>query len=189
MNNMNNYDIINIIKINIKEYCNIHKLKTGTNSKNTLTGNFYIDEILNVINNKTELSNILMNYFTIDFDYENIRNRLFRFLNTILDFNNLKKEDLKKFIKLFNENYVNEMTNTQLKKCLESCKNIYELIHRNNKYNTLDTNRITQIKVDKISEFETSCSKNWVLNLLNNRDYIVWLNPLIEKFINENINI
>lgn len=187
MNNINTYDIIKILKNIIKEFSNIHNIKTGTNSKNTLTGIFYTNEILNVINNKTELSNILMNYFTIDFNYENIRNRLFRFLNTILDFNNLKKEDLKKFIKLFNENYVNEMNNTQKNKCLESCKNIYKLIHRNNKYNTLNTNRITQIKVDKISEFETSCSKNWVLNLLNNRDYIVWLNPLIEKFINENI--
>ena len=186
MNNINNTNITRYIEIFMSKHCDEHDIYKGTNTSNTLNGHFYINDIIDILQNNSDESNNLINYFSNNFNYEDIRSKVNRLLTKIFNYNNNIREDLNTQIQLFNENNVDEMTDTQRENVINSCRNMFNLIGRNIKYKTLNTRRITESKKSAVFDIIKSCKRKWVLNLVNDRDYRVWLNPLIEEFINEN---
>ena len=132
-------------------------------------GSLYLYKISKIICE----NNILVNEFNncIDVGNYDLMNKLFQ---NIIDYNNTIVNKLKEIINNDNLNLNQKLSR-------------FYTILQNNKLE-FHTSQITEVKKQFYKKILKQVSNNFVLNLVHDRDYELWLKPLISTFINENIN-
>lgn len=127
-------------------------------------GSLHIGNIVSIVCNNEILVNIFNNYI----DEGNIE-KINTFFDTIIDYNNLIVNKFKVIIEN-NELNLNQKLNELYK------------ISKNDKL-IFDNLKETNIKKDIYETIKKQTKKNFVLNIIKDRDYEYWLNPIITKFI------
>jgi len=141
-----------------------HVKQTQCNIKRQI-GSLHINSIVSLVCDNEILVNIFNN--CVDEGHFGIMNDFF---NKIISYNSEIINKVKPIVE--NNNY-------DLNEKLTKLNEIFD--HDKLKYDSL---RPTNIKKEMLETIKKQIKKNFVLNIINDRNYSYWLNPIIEEFIN-----